>query len=89
MASGLSLLVKGLGALVFFTVDLLLLFVNGIIGPPIMTFIMSGNYPMTFGLNMIPIIQWAILFMCLAGGIICFVSAYIEVYAEVVYYATG
>lgn len=87
MASGISLLMKGIGALICFTVDILLLFVNGVIGPPVMNFVMSGTYRQTFGFDMIPVIQFAILFMCLAAGIICFVSAYIEIYAEAVYSA--
>jgi hypothetical protein len=87
MANGISLLLKGIGALTSFTVVLLLVFVNGIIGQPLMGFIMSGTYTRTFGIDIIPIIQIAILFMALAAGIICFVSAYLEIYAEAVYNA--
>ena len=85
MASGISLLIKGIGALVCFVLFILLLFINGIISQPIMNFIMAGDYPIAFGIDMIPIIQIVIAFLCLAGGILCFASAYIEVYAEVYY----
>jgi len=87
MASGISLLIKGMGALICFTVFILLVFVNGIITAPIMSFIMAGSYTRTFGMDMIPIIQIAIMGLALVGGIICFVSAYIEIYAEVSYAA--
>lgn len=85
MASGLSLMLKGIGALISITVIILLVFVNGIIGQPLMTFVFAGTYTRTYGFDMIPVIQWVILFMALAGFIISAVSIWIEVFAEVAY----
>ncbi len=87
MASGISLLIKGITTMICLVIFILLVFVNGIISPPIWTFIMQGTYTRTFGFEMVPIIQIAIAFMCLAGAIISFVSAYVEIFAEVSYNA--
>jgi hypothetical protein len=86
MAASAVLFVKGIIGMTCIAIAILLTFVNGIITEPLMKFILAGDYPRgTFGMEMIPVIQWMIVALCVGVGIASLVSVWIEVFAEVAY----
>jgi hypothetical protein len=86
MAASVMLFVKGLVALISITVAILLVFLNDIITKPIMAFIMAANYSKPpIGMDMIPVIQWVVIGLCVAVGILAIASIWVEIFAEVAY----
>lgn len=86
MASSVRLFLTGTGSLISFTVVYLLVFVNGIVTEPLNRFIMGGTYRIAFGIDMIPVIQNAILALALGTCILCVILTAIGIYEEVSYY---
>lgn len=85
MTASAVLFVKGIVGMTCIAIAILLTFVNGIITEPLMKFILAGTYKQTFGMEMIPVIQWVIVALCVGVGVAALVSVWIEVFAEVAY----
>jgi hypothetical protein len=87
MAATAVLFVKGIIGMVSIAIAILLVFVNDIITKPLNEFILAADYGgrAPIGMDMIPVIQWSIVALCVAVGIICLASVWIEVFAEVAY----
>lgn len=81
------LFVKGIVALISISVAILLVFLNDLITKPLMGFILSADFngKAPIGMDMVPVIQWVIIGLCVAVGVIAIASIWVEVFAEVSY----
>lgn len=83
----LRMFIAGASAAINIGVAILLVFVNGIVTKPITDFLFGWDFGTegAVGIDMIPVIQWSLSFICLAVGIVSIYFFFQEAFGAVTY----